>query len=104
MVAQDNASQKSIKIIKVPPGFAPEKIRKGWVGIVIPLATQEQLENNPLSGISIGNQNTGGHVVLIQDAISALWAAGRYESYDFWRQYEDLTYLSFRKDVCEVIE
>ncbi|HUO51727.1 MAG TPA: hypothetical protein VMT93_04345 [Gemmatimonadaceae bacterium] len=30
----------SIRIIKVPPGEAPARVRRGWVGLTLPLDTQ----------------------------------------------------------------
>jgi hypothetical protein len=49
-----------IRIIKTPPGFAPEEIGNQWVGIEIPLATDSEIEANPPSGLGIGNSNMGG--------------------------------------------
>jgi hypothetical protein len=34
--------QGSIKIIDVPPGKAPEEIRRKWVGLVLPIAPPEK--------------------------------------------------------------
>ncbi len=35
---------KCIEIIATPPGEAPEKIRKSWIGIVVPLLFNAQTE------------------------------------------------------------
>jgi hypothetical protein len=42
MVASKTAAQLAvemrIRIVKIPPGEAPEEIRKAWVGLVLPLS------------------------------------------------------------------
>jgi hypothetical protein len=95
----------SIRIVKTPPGFAPEEIRSQWVGVEIPLATSEELAKNPLSGsIRIGNQNTDGYVVLTENAVAALEVAGKGAAVDYWEKILVFgRYLQFKKDVCELI-
>jgi hypothetical protein len=39
---------KKIRIIAAPPGFAPEKIRQSWIGVEIPLPSEEMLQRYPL--------------------------------------------------------
>lgn len=97
----------SIKIIAVPPGFAPDHIREQWVGIQIPLATEAELRDNPLSGFKIGNQNNNSYVVLREKAIEALRTADKYDAVDFWSTTPVISiasYLEFRKEVCELVE
>ncbi len=43
-----------IKIIGVPPSFAPEEIRKQWVGVEIPLAENPIPEGQ--DSFQIGNR------------------------------------------------
>lgn len=89
-----------IRIVLTPPGFAPENIRKEWIGVEIPLVTQEQLDEDPPVG-RIGNENVGGYVVLLSAAVTALRKAGKQEAADFWDSLSIGTYLEFKRDVCE---
>jgi hypothetical protein len=90
-----------IKIVQVPPGFAPEDIRKEWVGVEIPLA------DNPIIGdkvvAKIGNQNKDGYQVRGVDAVQALLDAGKNEAADFWKFYATGNFV-FKKEVCELIK
>ena len=94
---------KKIKIVAVPPGFAPEEIRKEWVGVELPLATKKELDQDPMLQGRIGNQNVNGYVVLTSKAIVALRAAGKKKGADFWDSLGMGKYLEFKKEVCEVI-
>lgn len=93
-----------IRIVEIQPGFAPEVIRAQWVGMVVRLATEKELKDNPPSQIGIGNENTDGYFVLGSDAIAALKAAGKYEAAYFWEDYITGKYLRFLKKACELIE
>lgn len=90
-----------IKIIDVPPGFAPEHIRKQWVGIEIPLTQNPIPEGKEVA--RIGNDNTGGYQVNGVDAVKALREADKNEAADFWEDYSSGKF-KFKKEVCEVIE
>lgn len=94
----------SIRIIAVPPGFAPLAIREQWVGVSISLATDDDLRQHPLTGQSIGNQNRGGHLVLRSKAIEALLVAGKREAAAYWQALpRDALYLRFRQEVCALV-
>jgi hypothetical protein len=92
----------SIRIKGVPPGFAPPEIREQWVGIEIPLPTEDELKANPPSGFGIGNANEGGYPVLTKTAIEALLESRRTRAAAFWSKF-DGTYLLFKKEVCELL-
>lgn len=92
-----------IKIIATPPGFAPEEIRDQWVGVEIPLPTEEQIAEDPPSGVGIGNQNQGGFLVLTSDAIKSLQNAGKNTAVSFWESAGIGRYLRFRKEICKEI-
>jgi len=92
---------KKIKIIAVPPGFAPDKIRKQWVGVEIPLATKKDFAEDPVSGVTVVNENANGYVVLRSKAIIALYDAGRNEAAAFWESLPLGRYLEFKKEICE---
>lgn len=94
----------SIRITDVPPGsLAPLEIRQQWVGVEIPLATEDELRANPIVG-KIGNQNDDGHIVLRSKAIEALQAAGRQKAADYWQSFPLIgMYLQFKQDVCALV-
>ncbi|MDB5264726.1 MAG: hypothetical protein JWN64_297 [Parcubacteria group bacterium] len=93
----------SIRIIDIPPGvLAPLEIREQWVGVQIPLATDEELRQNPIAG-KLGNDNDDGHIVLRSKAVKALQRAGRYEAADFWHAAPLGMYLQFKQDVCILV-
>jgi hypothetical protein len=98
----------SIRIIAVPPGPAPEVIREAWVGVKIPLATEEDLEKFPLSGARWGSENVDGHMVLSSLAVTALRTGGNIEAVEFWEDLIEnnpyMKFFQFRKEVCEVLE
>ncbi len=91
---------RKIKIVGVPPGFAPEEIRRQWVGIEIPLL--EAGENLSKEGW-VGTGNEGGYVVSGGDAITALRKAKKHEAATFWEGIVPAA-LRFNKQICELIE
>ncbi len=93
----------AIRIIAMPPGFAPEEIRRSWIGVTIPLATDEEIAVDPPSGFGFGNLNMDGHLVLLDKALAALDAAQQNEAFIFWEQFLMGRYLRFSKDVCELV-
>lgn len=93
----------SIRIIVVPPGFAPEAIREQWLGLELPLATEETLRTCPPSNFRTGTENGDGYIVASRDGIAALSAAGKAEAAAFWGDYPGSFYLIFKKEVCEVV-
>lgn len=91
-----------IKIISTPPGFAPEEIRKQWVGIEIPIMG---IENPKTAGnIRTGTENLGGYEVSPKEAVDALKKAGKDEAVEFWTPYTSAPKFVFKKEVCELIE
>ncbi len=90
-----------IKITHVPPGFAPEKIRKQWLNIEIPLAENPIPDGKEV--VRIGNDNVGGYQVKGVDAVKALKEAGKDEAANFWKDFSSGNF-TFKKDVCELIE
>ncbi len=91
---------KKMKIIAIPPGFAPEEIRKQWLGIEIPLLGKD---DQPTS-LRIGNGNSGGYTVQTQDAIDALRASDKNEAAEFWEQFNLGSQLVFKTECCEIID
>ena len=93
----------SVRITAIPPGFAPERIRKQWVGVELPLASKKEIAQNPPSGFGIGSDNTSGYLVLRDNAIEALRQAGKKEAADFWGSLRYGRFLQFKKEVCEMV-
>jgi hypothetical protein len=91
-----------IKIVATPPGFAPEDIRKRWVGIVMPTLGKE-CSREANAGHRLGRQNLGGYKVRGSDAMQCLKTHDPI-AYEYWEQFclED-TVLIFKADVCEEV-
>lgn len=92
-----------IKILRTPPGFAEEYIRKEWVATELPLATAEEIDEDPPTDISVGAQKAGGYLVLKTKAIEVLRASGKEEAAAFWERLPIGRYLRFGKEYCEII-
>jgi hypothetical protein len=93
-----------IKIVKVPPGFAPKKIRSAWIGgVEIPLVSPEEAKQDPPSGAGVGNDNVDVYLVLRTEAITALRRAGKDKVASYWEGLPLGKYLRFRKNVCEIV-
>ncbi|MBP9836977.1 MAG: hypothetical protein KBC78_04060 [Candidatus Pacebacteria bacterium] len=91
-----------IRIISTPPGsVAPEEIRKQWVGVEIPVAEGGE----PEGALWVGQQNVGGYVVSITDAIDALRTAGKERAAQFWEEIQASIgdKLRFKKECCEIV-
>ena len=85
----------NIRIIAVPPGDAPENIRKDWVGVELPV---EDPSNEV--GFWHGNKNAGGYIVLKARAVEALKKAGKRRAATFWGSPRFGEHLGFKKEVC----
>lgn len=92
-----------IRITKAPPGFAAPEIREQWVGVDIPLPSEEEIAEDPPTDISIGTANAGGYLVLKDKAIEALRLSGKNDAADFWASLPIGRYLRFKKECCELI-
>lgn len=90
-----------IKILITPASFAPRHIRRDWVGIVLPLATEEELSSNPVSVMALRKQNVGQFIVLLSKAVYALRQAGRDTAADYWEAQIKGEYIVFHEKVCE---
>lgn len=93
-----------IKIVAVPRGEAPLWVRRGWIGVEIPLPEQEK------GGIQMGvlggrPENEGGYQVDIKSAIGALKKKSPRAA-KWWRDNVPLdlaSQLVFSRDVCELV-
>lgn len=112
-----------IRITDIPPGEAPESVRKGWVGLVLPLACGETGPRRLLtSGVLTGPKSSFGllwHLITgrlsyvkgyIVDAPQALNILSDHvpEAAEWWER--NTTYwqggrkFAFHAEVCEEIE
>lgn len=91
-----------IRIEMVPLGFAPEEIRKQWVGVEIPLPDDEVILE---SGRWTGTDNENGYVVFTADAVRALWEAGRLDAAEYWEGIGFIgKVLRFKKELCSLVQ
>ena len=94
----------NIRIVKMPPGFAPEEIRAQWVGVEIPYIPGEC--DSLKGGAWTGEENGNGYIVTTDDAIKSLVDSGKVEAAEYWN--EILSFgggvLRFGKEYCEVCE
>ncbi len=97
---------QQIKIIAIPPGQAPEWVRKEWIDIILPIA-----ENTPGFAIETGvlggrPENTGGYSIETTIAIQALKDKGAVEAAEWWEEHinpERMPWLVFKRDVCQFV-
>lgn len=105
-----------IRIIDVPPGEAPKEIRMQWVGVEIPLLTEQNTEGL-VSGVPGGepdHQNLGGYRVSPDEAIFALRkkdvmaAIVAADWWSDWRRNNPMGKMCeafiFAKNVCELVK
>lgn len=95
---------KKIRIIAVPPGFAPLAIREQWLGVEIPLATEEEVGGFGTT-YRVGSSGEG-YRTTTDAAINALKDAGKESAYEYWKGVRNATgvMLVFRKDCCMLLE
>ncbi len=91
-----------IEVISIPLGFAPERIRRMWVGIKIPLLTDEEMKLVPPREST--GPIAGGYLVSGCAAVEALKAAGKHDAASFWCRPLPPRYLEFKKEVCKLLE
>lgn len=90
---------RKIRIIAAPPSFAPEHIRKEWVGMEFP--TMEGMDDG--SGLRTGTGNAGGYKISTDNIRLVIQEKGSKEFFEFWKPYLNATHFVFKKEVCEEI-
>jgi hypothetical protein len=101
-----------LRIVRTPPGEAPEEIRRAWVGVELPLRTRDATpQNHPTLGVlsyrSSQCETAHGYSVDSRAALKAL-ANHSPTAADWWRKYAPQVFergnqLWFPPEVCEVI-
>ena len=89
-----------IYIVNTPPGLAEEHIRKAWVGIVIPLASEEEVDKAARQS-GTPRESVVGYVVRGTDAVRALIDAGKNEAASYWSRPVSPAYLEFARECCK---
>jgi hypothetical protein len=95
-----------IRIIAVPPGQAPEEIRKGWIGCEFETVALPGSKDYVQLGVRLGKpENLGGYNVETGEAIAVL-AKKNPNAAEWWKKNFPpnlFPYLVFKKEVCEEI-
>jgi hypothetical protein len=112
-----------IRIVNVPPGEAPEGVRRSWVGLILPLAPGETGPRAaPGFGVLTGPRSLFGqiwrlltgryilglqYIVLVDDAIAVLEEASPLAA-SWWREHTPHLIgrgriFGFAAEVCEEI-
>ena len=104
-----------IRIISVPPGQAPEEVRRQWVGVEISLLPESNAAvfSSSVLGGDPDSRNVNGYLVEIDEAIQALGnkktmdATRAVKWWTDWRKNTSIGmyshFFSFSKDVCELV-
>jgi hypothetical protein len=93
-----------VKVIRVPEGEAPLKIREAWVGMRL-LAFSFERVPDAVGVLTEESKKTGPSWVVPTDvAVAALEEAGKQEEATWWRNTvpEDSA-LVFKMDECEYV-
>lgn len=96
---------KKIRIVDVPPGDAPEWVRKEWVGLELPVATAAPEDSLQIGVLGGEPQNLGGYPVESKIAVEIL-SKKSPEAAQWWKENFSFTlmpWLVFKKEVCKVI-
>ena len=101
---------QKIKFIGVPPGQAPDWVRKEWIGVEVPLIEGPPLNPALLAGALGGKadpRSFGGYRVEPVVAFAALREKSP-EAADWWETRfppgrSGLVELVFARDVCELV-
>jgi hypothetical protein len=99
-----------IRIIRVPPGEAPEMIRAQWVGLVLPLAhgsSAFQLESVGVLSGKKEDEPVIGYLVEVKAAVEIL-AMKSVDAASWWRTnashlFADGMTFIFHEHVCELL-
>jgi len=90
-----------IRVIKTPCGNAPKSIRQQWVGIEMDVDPDGDDD-------SLGwdtNDQKGGYIINIDEALEALRNASKDEAVEFWEQMraDTVHHLRFGTEFCVVV-
>jgi hypothetical protein len=112
-----------IRIISIPPGEAPEEVRKAWIGLVLPVPDKyADVDVAPVAGVLSGPKTffgailarfrgqikrEPGYVVAADTAVEILNQHAP-DAAAWWRQNAGRAiapgkHFVFARDVCEVI-
>lgn len=107
MVAMSNPNV-SLKIVSIPPGSAPQRIREQMVGIIIPLPSEDDLANHvpsraEMHPLTTRLGNLGGFPVVRTEAVEALKKSYKNEAARFWAAFDTCVFLYLPVDTVEIV-
>ncbi len=97
-----------IKIVRAPPGQAPDWVRDAWIGVEIPTIKTASRTPGILIGVNGGrpdSRSVGGYEVKLGEAIKVL-SMKSPEAAEYWENMfpdQPDRVLVFAKDVCEMV-
>jgi len=99
---------KRIRIISVPPGQAPEWVRKEWVGLELPLTEVQPDEDDLLTDVVEGRPERSNDMGYSVEGGIAIEMLGKksMEAAQWWRNNASHildSALVFNKEVCKLI-
>lgn len=89
-----------VRVTSRPPGLAPDHIRDGWVGVLLPRVVGETADA-VLAQLSPNSPAAGGYVVRGADAVAALAAYFREDAVAYWSPIP-LCFV-FPRDNCDEV-
>ena len=94
-----------IKIVDIPPWMGVnEHLRRDWVGVEIPIPTDEYFLKNKFRGVDPNNPHKYGYIVRASDAFEALQSYNS-GSAQFWqRRSNPNDCLRFERRVCRIVQ
>jgi hypothetical protein len=106
-----NRTVAHLRIVRLPPGEAPEEIRRAWIGTELPLK-RRQLKPQVVRTVGVQTNSAGqpeaGYAVDGKLAVAAL-ASHSPAAADWWREHAPHVVmrgyqLEFPEGVCEVVK
>jgi hypothetical protein len=97
--------RREVRVVAVPPGPAPEEVRRAWVGLILPLGPGE---TGPRPVKTAGAEEKVGYVVDAPRALQVL-AAHAPEAALWWKQNAPAycqpgRALVFAPEACQLVE
>ncbi len=93
-----------IEIIDIPPGEAPDWVRKEWVGLIMPVAENKPAKTRSMGVLGGEVENPGGYPVETNTAIQILEEKSP-KAAQWWRDnpyLSPMSWLVFKKRVCKL--
>lgn len=94
-----------IEIIQIPKGVAPEEIRRLWLGAILPLASEEDINNAGVT-FQLGEDKKNSYIVLTCEAIKTLKDQDKEALADYLEIHKNIfsPVRIFRNEYCKLVE